>query len=160
MLTKLQACMRNILRLNFNVLTQTADTTHNPRWFLADENDIRIHWYLYKPTANESLPKIIVNNTIDLFFFKTAISILVTSNHRGLTVSERCWTKLLQYILFEKYIYISALEMARRRNRHSASCIRTLSFAIVIRQADKSQVRNCQLQRRTRHASQRYTCKN
>jgi len=31
--------------------------------------------------------------------------------------------KLLTYILYEKEIYISALEMASPGNRHSASCI-------------------------------------
>jgi len=32
-------------------------------------------------------------------------------------------TKLLPYILFEKYIYILALEMASPGNQHCASCI-------------------------------------
>jgi len=36
--------------------------------------------------------------------------------------------KLLPYILFEKYIYILALEMASPGNQHCASCIGTLSF--------------------------------
>jgi len=48
-----------------------------------------------------------------------------------MTVSERCLTKLLPYILREKYINILALEMASRGNRHCANCIGTLSFAIV-----------------------------
>jgi len=36
--------------------------------------------------------------------------------------------KLLQYILFEKYINILALGMASAGNRHCANCIGTLSF--------------------------------
>ena len=35
-----------------------------------------------------------------------------------------------QYILFEKYTYILALEMASPRNQHCANCIGTLSFII------------------------------
>jgi len=49
----------------------------------------------------------------------------------GLTVSECCLAKLLPYILFEKYIYILALEMARPGNQHCASCVGTLSFPTV-----------------------------
>jgi len=37
---------------------------------------------------------------------------------------------LLLHILFEKYIYILALEMASPENQHCANCIGTLSFAI------------------------------
>jgi len=37
-------------------------------------------------------------------------------------------TKLLPYILFEKYIYILALEMANPGKQHYANCIGTLSF--------------------------------
>ena len=36
--------------------------------------------------GNESMPKIIMNNTINLLFFKTAISILIISNHNSLRV--------------------------------------------------------------------------
>jgi len=36
--------------------------------------------------------------------------------------------KLLPYILFEKYIYILALEMASQGNQHCANCIGTLPF--------------------------------
>jgi len=39
-------------------------------------------------------------------------------------------TKLLPYILFEKYISILALEIASPGNQHCASCIGTLSFRI------------------------------
>ena len=38
--------------------------------------------------------------------------------------------KLLPYILFEKYIYILALEIASPGNRHCANCNGTLSFPI------------------------------
>jgi len=38
--------------------------------------------------------------------------------------------KLLPYVLFEKYIYILALEMASPVNRHCASCIRALSLPV------------------------------
>jgi len=37
--------------------------------------------------------------------------------------------KLLAYILFEKYIYILALEMASAGNQHCANRIDTLLFA-------------------------------
>jgi len=40
--------------------------------------------------------------------------------------------KLLSYILFEKYIYILALEMASPGNRHCTSCIGTLSFPLLL----------------------------
>jgi len=36
--------------------------------------------------------------------------------------------KLLTYILFEKYIYILALEMASTWNQHGASCVGTLQM--------------------------------
>jgi len=39
--------------------------------------------------------------------------------------------KLLPCILFEKYIYILALEMACPGNQHCANCIGTLSFPIL-----------------------------
>jgi len=55
----------------------------------------------------------------------TAISILVISNHDSSRVGS---LKLLPYILFEKDIYILALEMASTGSQHCASCIGTLSF--------------------------------
>jgi len=39
-------------------------------------------------------------------------------------------TELLSHILFQKYIYILALEMASPWNQHCASCIGTLSFRV------------------------------
>ena len=50
------------------------------------------------------------------FVFKTAISILVISNHNSFRVLFE--KKLLPYILFEKYIYIFGLEMASPWNQH------------------------------------------
>ena len=50
----------------------------------------------------ESVPKIIINNTINLFL-KTTISILLMSNRNSFSL-----IKLLPYILFEKiYLYFS-----------------------------------------------------
>jgi len=70
--------------------------------------------------------KIKINNTINLKF------IFNCNQHFGIfqtvTVSECCLMKLLPYILFEKYIYVFALEMASPGNRHCASCIGTPSF--------------------------------
>jgi len=47
-----------------------------------------------------------------------------------MTVFKCCLIKLLPYILFEKNIYILALEMAGPGNQHCASCIDTLSFPV------------------------------
>jgi len=72
------------------------------------------------------VPKIIINNTTELFFkLESAVwQFQVT------TVSEWHLIKLFWYILFEKCIYILALEMASPGNQHCASCIGTLSFPI------------------------------
>jgi len=56
--------------------------------------------------GNESVPKIIVNDTIK-FFSQTAISTLVGSNHNSFRV---LFDKLLLCILFEKYINVLALQ--------------------------------------------------
>ena len=73
------------------------------------------------------MPKIKTDNTINSFF-KTAISILVISNHDSFRV---LFDKIASvYILFEKYIYILTLEMASPGNQHCAGCIDTLSFPI------------------------------
>jgi len=47
-----------------------------------------------------------------------------------ITVSECCLIKMLSYILFEKYIFILALEMASPGNQHCANRIGILSFSI------------------------------
>ena len=76
--------------------------------------------------GNERVPKITIIDTIKLFFkLHSAFWLFQT-----ITVFECCLIKLLPYILFEKYIYILALEMASPGNRHCASCIGTLSFPI------------------------------
>ena len=71
---------------------------------------------------NESVPKIIVNNTLNLLL-KTAISILVISNRNSFRV-------LSDKIATVYFIYILALEMASLGNQHCASCIGTCSFPI------------------------------
>jgi len=63
-------------------------------------------------TGNESVPKIIMNDIINLFFkLQSAFCWFQT-----ITVSACCLTKLLPYILLEKYTYILALEMASPGN--------------------------------------------
>jgi len=63
------------------------------------------------------VPKIIINNTINLFFLNP-ISI---SNHNGFRV---LFDKIASvYFLLEKYIDIVALEMAGQWNQHCANCI-------------------------------------
>ena len=47
-----------------------------------------------------------------------------------MTVFECSLIKMLPFILFDKYIYISALEMASPRNQHCVNCIGTLSCPI------------------------------
>jgi len=80
-------------------------------------------------TRNESVPKIITNHTKKLFlncnrqFGNSKKSVTV---FRPLSDKK----KLLPYILFRKYIYISALETADQGNRHCADCIGTLSFPV------------------------------
>ena len=81
--------------------------------------------------GNESVRDIIINYEIKLpFKLQSAFWQLAT-----ITVSECCLIKLLPYVLFEKYIYILALEMASSGNRHCASCIGALSFPIASVQA-------------------------
>jgi len=81
-----------------------------------------------QPMGNESMPKIIINDTI-IFFSSTAISISVISNHNSFRVLFD--KKTIPYILFEKCIYILAVETASAVNRHCASCIGTLSFPVL-----------------------------
>jgi len=70
--------------------------------------------------GNKSVPKIIINDTQFIYFLKL----------QSAFVSKCCLIKLLPYILFEKYIYILALEMASPGNQQCTSCISTLSFPI------------------------------
>ena len=75
-------------------------------------------------TGNESVPKIMINNTTNLFF-KTAVSILQISSHNSFRV---LFDKIAS--VFEKYIYILVSEMASPRNQNCANCIGTLSFVL------------------------------
>jgi len=76
--------------------------------------------------GNESVPKIIINNTTNLFLkLQSAFCYFQT-----ITVSECYLIKLLTYILFKKYIYILALEMASPENQNCVNCIGTFSFPI------------------------------
>jgi len=65
--------------------------------------------------GNENVPKIIINNTRNSFR-KTAIGILLISNHNSFRVLFDK-KKLLPYVLFRKYrpIYILALEFMASR---------------------------------------------
>ena len=73
-----------------------------------------------------SVPKIIINNTINLFS-KTTISILAISNHDNFRV---LFDEIASVYFFGKCIYILALETASPGNQHCANCIGTLSFFI------------------------------
>ena len=73
-------------------------------------------------TNLKSVPKFIINNTINSF-----LNCQRFDNLKTITVSECCLIKLLPCILFEKYITILALEMASPGNQHCAICIGTLS---------------------------------
>ena len=53
--------------------------------------------------ANESAPKIIVNDTTNLFFKLQSAAFWY---FQTVTVSECCLIKLLPYILFEKYVHL------------------------------------------------------
>jgi len=60
----------------------------------------------HQSIGNESAPKIIISNTS--LFFKTAISILVISNHNSFRV---LFDKIASVYFAGKYIYILALEV-------------------------------------------------
>jgi len=82
--------------------------------------------------GNESVPKIIINDTIRLFF-KTAISILVISNHNGFRVlSDKIASVYINRKIYikNKIKNILALEMANPGKQHCANCIGSLSFPI------------------------------
>jgi len=68
----------------------------------------RVNWLVDWRIGNESVPNIIINDTINLFF-KTAVSILVVSNHNSFRV---LFDKIASvYFIWKKYIHILALEM-------------------------------------------------
>ena len=71
------------------------------------------------------MPKIIINNTMNLFLMQSAFLTFQT-----IIVSECHLIKSLPYFLSEKYFYILASEMASPGNQHCASCIGTLLFPI------------------------------
>jgi len=71
--------------------------------------------------GNKSVPKIITNNITDLFL--SCYQHFGISNHNSFRV---LLTKLLPYILFEKYIYILALKISSPGNQQYANCIGTL----------------------------------
>jgi len=73
------------------------------------------------------MPKIIINDTVNLFFFKLQSAFW---SFRVVAVSECCLIKSLPCILFEKYICILALEMASPGIQQCANCIGALSFPV------------------------------
>ena len=81
-------------------------------------------------TCHISLRGPIPNDT--MFFSKTAISILVISNHNSF---RELFDKIASVYLLEKYIYILPLEMASAGNRHCANFIGTLSPPLAIRRS-------------------------
>jgi len=95
-------------------------------------------------TWNESVPKMIISDTINLPL-KTAISIAVISNHNSFRVLS---DKIASVYLFEKYIYILAMEIASPANLHCANCIGTLSFP-TIRPRRMHRVQRCGLMLQT-----------
>jgi len=76
----------------------------------------------------ESVPKIMLNNTLNLFL--TAISVFVISNHNSFrALSDKIASV---YFIWKKYIYILALGMASSGNQHCANCIGALSFPMTL----------------------------
>ena len=75
---------------------------------------------------NESVPKIIINDTRNLFL--TAMSISVISNHNSFRL---LFDKSASVYFIGKYIDILALEMASPANQHCANCVGTHSFSVV-----------------------------
>ena len=76
--------------------------------------------------GNESVPKIIINYTINLFFN--------CNQHfsKPQQFSSADWQNCLRIFYLKKiYVYILALQMASPRNQHCASCIGALSFPVV-----------------------------
>jgi len=73
--------------------------------------------------GNKSVPKIITNNITDLFL--SCYQHFGISNHNSLRV---LLTKLLPYILFEKYIYILTLKISSPGNQQYANIVSAHSF--------------------------------
>jgi len=85
-------------------------------------------YFGFKPATggigNESMPKIIINDTINLFFK------LQSAFCQFQTVSFRVLFDKISSVYLKKYIFILVLEMASSGNQHCANCIGTLSFPI------------------------------
>jgi len=77
--------------------------------------------------GKERAPKIIINDTIDLF-------LLNCNQHFGNFKQQQfptaIWQNCFRIFHLKIYIYILALEIASARNRHCASCIGTVLFRI------------------------------
>jgi len=74
--------------------------------------------------------------TEEIYFFRTAISILVISNRNSFRVLFDEIASV--YFTSKKYIDISALKMASPGNRHCAKCIGTLSFPMTSQTAQNA----------------------
>jgi len=81
--------------------------------------------------GNESVPIIIINDAINLFFnCITAVCILLISNNNSFRLQfDNKIASVLFYL--KKYISTAALKMTSPGNRHCANCIGTLSSPIV-----------------------------
>jgi len=73
----------------------------SPRWRRNDNS--RQFRLLLMTRGNEIVPKIIINNTINLFFFQTAINILVISNRFRVLVDKIASV----YFIWIIYLYFS-----------------------------------------------------
>ena len=94
------------------------------------------HWgWRDKPNGERNIvPKIIITDTINSLL-NCNQQFFEISNHNS---SRVLFDKIASCILFEKHIYISALEMASPGNRHCANCIGTLSFRVKTAQIPSS----------------------
>ena len=92
-----------------------APVSHSPRY------GGRIRWYRERKHA------VNYNEQQNKFIFKTAVSILMISNHNSFRVlsDENCFRI---YFIWKVYLYFS---LASPRNQHCANCIGTLSFPIM-----------------------------
>ena len=123
----------------------------------ATKANVKIYWqadWLIDWIGNERVPKIIVNGSIFFFlnnnrhfgtirydtrcYFNVRLKADISQlnlphgQFQAITVSDCCLIKLLPCILFGKYVYISAVEMATRGNRQCASGnFRSLSTPVI-----------------------------
>jgi len=75
--------------------------------------------------GNDSVPIVITNDTMSLFFKLHVSSLAISNRHNSFRV---LFDKIASVYFTWKYIYILASEMASPWNQHCASCIGTLSF--------------------------------